>query len=196
MKASIRSCLALAVLVLGPSAACSTSSPSASPGYPPGPYGVNAGEIIENIQLTTLEGTPYELKSIHQAGTQGSARAAVLYVTATWCFSCRPAVDWINQKVASSGGSVVAVAVVLEDKQYQPADVATGREFAEGYGVKFPTMIDPARQLDKYRASGVIPLTVIIDPAAMRITYREFGFNASTVEREVAKLTAPGEGVR
>jgi thiol-disulfide isomerase/thioredoxin len=151
---------------------------------------VQAGEVIENLELATLDGDPYELKTVRR----GSARAVVLYVTATWCFSCRPAVDWINQKVASSGGSVAAIAAVVENKQFEPADAATGREFADGYGVKFLTVIDSSRKLDKYRASGVIPTTIVIDPATMRITYKEFTFNAVSLDSAIAKLTAPATG--
>lgn len=176
-------------LLMSVSLACSSPSPSSALGdYPAGPYGVNEGEVIENLKLFTLDGKPYELKSVYR----GSARAVVLYATATWCFSCKQEVDWLNQKVASSGGAILPIAVVLENGRFQRADAATGREWVAGYGVQFLTLIDPEGQLDKYRESGVIPLNLIIDPSTMRISHREFSFNASSLDAALTGLLSRG----
>lgn len=161
-----------------------SSDPSVAD-YPPGPYGVNAGDIIENVSFRDLNGKTVDLKSLYR----GSARALVIYATGTWCFSCRQETDWLNAKVATNGTNIVPVAVLLENNRHEREDATTGGDWVHSFGVKFLTLLDPNGHLDGFRTSGVVPLNLVIDTSTMRIVQRQYEFDASTLDAALARAT-------
>ena len=170
------------------SMSCSSAAPSPVD-YPSGPYGVEPNTTIANLKLTRTDGGGFELGTTYR----GAARALVLYGTATWCFTCRQEVAWLNARLAQ-GSSVVAVAVVLEDERFGRPDVAAGTAFATAYGPSFLTVVDRDGQLDGFRGAGIVPVNVVIDTSTMRIVYRQDSFDADALGAAVASVTKGGNG--
>lgn len=172
---------ALAALV-----ACAASKPPLD--YPPGPYGVSAGDTIANLRFTTLDGGPFELKTAYR----GPARALLIYGTATWCFTCRQEVEWINTKIES--GSLMPIAVVIEDNSFARAGVDTAKQWSAAYHPQFRALIDPDGQLDAFRASGVIPVNIVIDTQTMRIVLKEYSYTPADLDAAIASLASKEGG--
>ena len=47
---------------------------------------------------------------------------ALLYVTATWCFTRGPEIRWLNARIAAGDHRVNPVVVVVEDEKYDDVD--------------------------------------------------------------------------
>lgn len=178
-----------AFICLAWTAACSsTSSSSPSTEYPAGPYGVGEGDTIANLVFTDLGGRSVELASMRG----GDKRALLLYATGTWCFSCKPEVAWLNGKIASGDTDVLPLAVVLEDNRYERADGPTARRWSEALDAKFQVVVDPNGALDSFRASGVVPMNLVIDTRTMRIVHAQYEFDPKALDEALGKITKDG----
>ena len=166
----------------------SAGQPSPPPDYPPGPYGVGVGDVIDNLALFDLEGRAYDLEATHK----GPAKVALLYITATWCFTCGPEIDWLNGRLPASDGDITALAVVVQNPRYEPAQGADGIAFRDAYGVRFETVVDTDDVTGPYRSFAAIPLNIIVRTADMKITYRAEGFDEAALEQALrGVLEAP-----
>ncbi|MBN4050152.1 redoxin domain-containing protein [Desulfobulbus sp. AH-315-M07] len=171
---------------LGCSSETAQTAGSPDPGspYPGGPYGFEQGAVIGNLQLETPAGDTFSLDSLYD----GDGKAALLYVTATWCFTCGPEIDWLNDYAPRVDGRLDAMSVVLQNKQFQDATAEDAAQFDQGYGPVFATLLDPNGALDVFREEAFIPLNVLIDTATMRITYRAVGFSKPTLTQEIDEI--------
>lgn len=167
----------------GPESSATAGDP---PGYPPGPYGVEEGDTIADFQLETSTGDSFALSSLYRA----DAEVAVLYVTATWCFTCGPEIDWLNDYPPRVSGRIVAMSVLLQNRAFEDATAADAAQYAEEYGPLFATLLDPHGDLDVFRGGNLIPLNLVIDTRAMRITHRAYGFDRTSMEQAVEALLA------
>lgn len=167
------------------------ASEGAAIDYPNRPYGVNAGDTIENLALQDLDGKPFELKSVYK----GRARAVLLYATGTWCFSSKQETEWLNQKLAAGRGDVLPIAVLLENNRHERADATTAKEWGRSFGVTFLTLLDGDGRLDGFRSSGVIPLNLVVDASTMQIVYSRYDFDPKSLEAALAQVIAK-EGAR
>lgn len=177
-----------AIICLAWTAACSSAGSSSAAEYPAGPYGVGEGDTIANLVFTDLGGRSVELASIRG----GDKRALLLYATGTWCFSCKPEVAWLNDKIARGDSDVVPLAVVLEDNRYERADAATARRWSEALDAQFQVVIDPNGALDSFRASGVVPMNLVIDTRTMRIVHAQYQFDPKALDEALEKITKDG----
>lgn len=159
--------------------------------YPHGPYGVNAGDTIENLALQDLDGKPFELSSVYK----GKARAVLLYATGTWCFTSRQETDWLNQKIAAGRADMLPIAVLLENNRNERADATSAKEWGRSFGVTFLTLLDGDGRLDGFRSSGVIPLNLVIDASTMQIVYSRYDFDPKSLDAALAQVIAK-EGLR
>ncbi len=154
------------------------------PAYPDGPYGLEQDDVIGDLQLVNTDGETVALNTFHQ----GEAAALLLYVTATWCFTCGPEIDWLNDYAPRVDGDLVAMSVLLQNKQFEDATAADALEFSEGYGAQFPTVLDPHGELDVFREEAFIPLNLLVDTDSMRITLRETGFDEASLDGAIGSI--------
>lgn len=152
--------------------------------YPDGPYGFEQGDVIPNMTLRTIDGEAVILDAFHG----GPAPAALLYVTATWCFTCGPEIAWLNDYAPRVDGALRAMSVLLQNKQFDNATAADAQEFSDGYGSVFPTLLDPDGELDVFRDQAFIPLNVLVDTTTMRITLRRTGFDQTSLDQAIGAL--------
>ncbi len=161
------------------------SCASASSGdldYPAGPYGTQDGEVAPDLELRAASGTSVRLGDLRRDGV----RAIVVYATGTWCFSCKDEVPWLNRR--TDGPEVKAFAVLVESERFQRATPSDAEEFKAALGARFPVILDPEGRLDGFRAGGVIPVNLVIEPSTMRIVHREDTFNPTTMDHAVDGL--------
>ena len=152
--------------------------------YPDGPYGLEQGDVIDALELVDVAGDPVALRMFHG----GPAGALLLYVTATWCFTCGPEIGWLNDYAPRLDGDLVAMSVLLQNKEFKDATAADAVAFSEGYGAQFPTVLDPDGELDEVRQEAFIPLNLLIDTASMRITLRETGFDDEALDGAIRNI--------
>ncbi len=109
------------------------------------------GRTLPDFALPTLDGVTYRLSE--QIG-----RVVVLNMWATWCGPCRaemPDLDRLSRDLGPLGLSVVGISID------ESLDVV--RPFAERIGVSYPLALDDGRMVERLGASGVMPITYVLD---------------------------------
>ena len=157
--------------------------------YPAGPYGLKQGDTIAAVRLFDSDGKAVDVGSYYR----GRAPALLLYVTATWCFTCGPEVGWLNDYAARTSGDLAAMSVLLQNKQFEDATAADAAAFSDGYGAEFVTLLDPEGAFDLFRQQAFIPLNLLIDTSTMRITLRETGFDRASLEAAITTVVNDAE---
>jgi peroxiredoxin len=152
-----------------------------APVYPNGPYGASEGEVVANIELLDLEGHPQKLASLYR----GEAKVVVLYLAATWCFTCGPEIAWLNEKTKQPDTRVTARVVVVENQHLAPAQVDDGQEFRDHYQPTFPTLVDPSGATMPYRPAGAIPLNLVIRTDRMQIVLSTASFDPAALDQAI-----------
>lgn len=146
--------------------------------YPGGPYGVDAGDTVANLSFVALDGATMQLADYYQREQD----LLLLYATATWCFTCKEEVSWLNDVSETHPDRIAALGTLLEDKAFNKADVADAEDFIDGFGVLFPIVLDADGALDEFRDAGVIPVNLVIDTGTMKIVHQEFGFDSAQMQ--------------
>lgn len=147
--------------------------PPVPPTYPVGPYGAEVGDVIENLGLTDLAGAPSDLEPFYQS----DAKVLLLYMAATWCFTCGPEIDWLNERIEAEAGALDAAVIVVEDHRFERPAAEDGIAFRDRYGVRFATLVDADGVTEPYRAFGAIPLNIVLRTKDMTIAHRTEGFD-------------------
>lgn len=86
-------------------------------------------------------------------------RVVVLNVWASWCGPCRmemPELDSLARTLGPYGLAVVGV--TIDD------DRESARQAARALGVTYPLLFDDGRTAERLGASGVMPVTYVLDP--------------------------------
>ncbi len=162
------------------------TSASSDEVYPGPPYGEGVGDTLDNLAMLDLDGEPFEIASLYG----GRPSVVVLYVTATWCFTCGPEIAWLNDELPRRP-ELGALAVVVQDIDFQPATPEDGRLFREEWDVQFPVVVDSEAVTEPLRRSNAIPLNVLVRTADMTIVHRSEGFDEAALE---AAIDAASEG--
>jgi peroxiredoxin len=108
------------------------------------------GAIAPNFALPATDGRTVELHSL---------RGNIVLVSfwATWCPPCRrelPMLELIHQKLADRGAIVLGV---------NTEDEATARQYVEGKGYSFKTLVDATGEVQKMYGVEAIPTLLVLD---------------------------------
>jgi peroxiredoxin len=109
------------------------------------------------------KGPDFELENITGESIRLSdfdGRIVVLNLWATWCPPCRDEVPALVRLQEEFGDRSIQVIGVSLDENGARSKVA---EFAESFGVNFPTPVDDGRVQEKYGPLSVIPTTYFLD---------------------------------
>lgn len=163
---------AVAVLLLVCTAlACGEARPEFRP--------LRAGDQAPEYAAPSLDGDTISLASL-----RGSA--VMLNVWATWCAPCReemPGLQALHERFSGDGLRVIGVSV-----DNRGAERAI-REFADGLGITFTLLHDPADLVARrFRTTGV-PETFLID-AGGRIVHRWIGRFEPEADDVIARVSA------
>jgi thiol-disulfide isomerase/thioredoxin len=148
------------------------------PGYPVGPYGYAAGEVIPDLQFVAKSAAPgesFEWKSLETVALGGfrAARFVVIEVGARWCPDCnadQPAMMKLESDYAQK--SVVGLEI-LDEGAYQVA--ATSDDIGLWSGANHVTgtiAIDDHWAFALAADVTAIPLYFVVDTRDMRIVDR------------------------
>lgn len=121
----------------------------ALPSYRQGEASV-AGKTAEDFAFTAA-GKPSHLSDLH-------GKVVVVNFWASWCGPCveeLPALNRLQQYIASRGGMVLGVSI--------DADAAAYEKFLKDQGVAFATYRDPSQKIEHDYGTSMIPETYIID---------------------------------
>jgi len=106
-----------------------------------------------DFELEDLDGTPLRLSDFE-------GKIIVLNLWATWCPPCRdevPALIRLQEEFGDRGVQVIGVSLDENGTRQKVAD------FAQSFGVNYPTPVDDGRVQEKYGPLSVIPTTYILD---------------------------------
>ena len=134
------------VAVLVPDAAPPAPDAAPEPAYPAGPYGVNVGDVLADLEFEGPDGAPWFLSEAREG-----ARLLLVATVAAWCGVCArkmaPTSEFADRLAAR--GLVVVVAV-FENANFDPARGADAAAWRERHQLAGPVVADPRRALDPY----------------------------------------------
>jgi thiol-disulfide isomerase/thioredoxin len=168
-------------------AAVADAPPDAPPGtpdatpYPPGPYGYGAmSTIIDEHFLGYAPTGAGDLVSdndprvfwFHEyyQGYDPSVKVIMVNIGAGWCPYCRQEAEELQalqDEYYAQGVRVITV--IPEDNAGAPADRTFVQGWAQQYGNKFPTLVDPEMEVGKYADQSAFPANVFIYANNMQI---------------------------
>lgn len=118
---------------------------------------------------------------------------ALIYVTATWCFTCGPEIEWLNEQL-SADLPYVPVVVIVENSEFAVAAPRDGQIFQASFEPAFPLWVDTESLLLPYRRVGVVPVNFVVRLADLSIVDRFEGFTEERLEQAIERgLTAVEE---
>jgi thiol-disulfide isomerase/thioredoxin len=122
-----------------PFAAC----PLASAEPPSGP------EALPDVTLPCFTGD--EPVALNRLG-----RPAVINLWASWCTPCRQELPHLQAFADEAGDRLLVLGVVTDDRWEWAASAG------ERYGVRFPSVFDPSRTLQRRLGLAVLPMTLFV----------------------------------
>lgn len=99
----------------------------------------------------TLDGKPAHLSDLR-------GKVVLLNFWATWCPPCvdeAPSLNFLQQRIASRGGTVLGVSVDDDEEAY--------RHFITTYDLRFPNYRDPSKKIPLEYGTTMYPDTYVID---------------------------------
>jgi hypothetical protein len=156
-------------------------------GYPEGPYGTEAGGVVQNVCLrgwtapertghaeSTLESI--KLSDFHDPDGARGVKLLLVNTAAVWCSACRIEHEDLPARAAAyapKGLSIVGA--LFQDQKQNPATVEDLSRWVETFGTNFPMTLDPNYAFGLYASAETAPLNLLIDPKTMTILKKYIG---------------------
>jgi thiol-disulfide isomerase/thioredoxin len=165
----------------GGSGADAPPAADAAEGYPPGPYGLAAGDVIRDLQWTGLTDSDdagelvqdeavrlFRLSELH---ADPDATFIMLVAAAEWCEPCSLEAAELPAVAAEFGPRGARIVEAMTQKMdLSPADEALVRSWATTYSLTTAVMIDATKVIEEYWDAGSgYPMTMVIDARTMEI---------------------------
>jgi len=157
------------------------------PGYPPGPYGTEPGEVAENAcfdgwlrpdqaahEPSTL--APMRLSDFHDPDGARGVRLLIVNTAALWCSACRIEHETLGARArALAPEGLVVLSALFQGNDRAPATFRDLALWVETYGTDFPMVLDPDYSFGLYASAETAPLNLVIDPRSMTIREKFIG---------------------
>lgn len=148
--------------------------------YPEGPYGVNEGEVLQDLSFQLPEGGEISLSDIRN---MEGAKLLMVSTSAGWCTACIEEQPKLQSFYETYGPQGLQVMVSLfQDQNYSPATRALAKQWQVQYNLDIMIVADPDFVWDAYYDSSLTPMNMIVRLEDMTILYLKTGFDESTVE--------------
>lgn len=156
-------------------------------GYPEGPYGTEAGGVVQNVclqgwlapdRVAHAEGSLERIALSDFYDPDGSRGIELLLVNtaAVWCSACRIEHEDLPQRAASYGPKGLRIlGALFQDQRQNPASVEDLTRWVELFETNFPMSLDPNYAFGLYASAETAPLNLLIDPRTMRILKKYIG---------------------
>jgi thiol-disulfide isomerase/thioredoxin len=147
------------------STAPASVAPAAAPAEPapgPPPPVRRVPEVLPELALPGLDGTPHRL-------TDWKGRPLVVNFWATWCEPCRreiPLLKSLRRERATDRLEIVGIAIDFRD---------TAQKYARDTGINYPVLVGEQGGLEAVAAFGmdpVLPFSAFADPAGRIVTLK------------------------
>lgn len=180
---------ALATVSAGVACAPSGSTADAGPvdrtTYPTGPYGVEAGDVLESHTLVTTDGEDTTLDTLYFKDE--GARLLLISTAAEWCSACIEEQGALQQRFEEHKDKGLRILVALfEDSGRQPAGADHAAEWADTHSVTFDVLADPEFVFSAYYDPAVTPMNMLVDVDTMEILRIQTGWDPATVDALIA----------
>ncbi len=180
--------------------------------YPCGPYGTSANSVVANMELQgymdakelckehkdkvqdTATLRKISFKDYHLGDSSCAAMKKTLLwvmVSAGWCVPCQAEVKAVQAKYEA--GSYDKRLGIINDvfettKSNVPADAAFIKQWADGFKLTYPVLMDPQFKVGAYFSKTAAPFNMLIDTKTMKIVYRSTGSDLNNLEKKVQKF--------
>ena len=154
--------------------------PSDRSAYPEGPYGVEEGDVLEDLAFVDPAGEPFSLGALFE---DPENRVLLLSTAAGWCAACieeQPSLETLYQDRKARGLRVLVS--IFEYADFRPADAALASAWIEDHEVTFDVVADPEFVLEDYYDSSLTPMNMIVDVDTMEIVRITTGWDPTVVE--------------
>ncbi len=149
-------------------------------GYPPGPYGINEGDVIQNMTFSGFVNASPDDGVVDQSGFEQTVslsdfrdmgyRYLLFNVAAIWCVSCQVEATAFPGKFrdwAPKGGYLLSI--LIEDAQMNPATTTHLDQWVRMYQPNYTMLHDPQGTVQDVLAPPNLPVNVMIELSTMKI---------------------------
>lgn len=184
---------------------------NAAPGYvpfeyPPAPYGLTKGSVIENLTFLgwsqpaavayNLQSTaPLQLADFYDPRGEKGIELLLINAVAVWCGVCRNEyADLLSNDLYAQlkPRGVEMLGLLFEDNNGEPARYADLVNWGSNYSVAFPFALDPAFKTGVYFDRSATPMNMLVDARTMEVLEVITGYNPALYQQVDAILTARG----
>lgn len=147
--------------------------------YPVGPYGVNEGDVLADLELVNLDGSPYRLSDIH---TASSNHLLLVSTAAGWCTACveeQPMLAQLHDDYSARG--LVVLVSYFENAEFEPATIAMAERWKAQYDLPFDVVADSEFVFQTYYDARLTPMNMLVDLDCMQIIRITTGNDPSVV---------------
>jgi glutathione peroxidase-family protein len=150
--------------------------------YPPPPYGVKEGKIIENLSFNSVNGDEFSFNDIYQ---DHSKRLLLLTTSAEWCTACikeQPELEKLYQRYGDQGLDVLVI--MFQDANFSPATINVASNWQRRYRLSFHVVADnkDPSTMSPYYDIALTPMVMLVDLEEMRMIYISQGFDEDAVQ--------------
>jgi peroxiredoxin len=178
--------------ILVPDAALNTPDGALENGdYPRGPYGVDVGQIVTDLNFIDWEDRPYRLSDMRQ---EPNTQIIAIVTLAAWCPTCAQkmaALSAMNAELRALG--VLTVTSLYENANFQPATARDAAAWRRQHELDFPVVADGPQVLRPYFSPFGRNTYILIDAASMEILLLSQGFQTNVLEQQLRERLMPND---
>jgi thiol-disulfide isomerase/thioredoxin len=152
-----------------------TTAPPA--GYPAGPYGIEEGDVIANLELMNPDGSALLLGQLYQ---DPSAKMLLVSTSAGWCTACieeQPTLQAKYEQYKDKG--LVVMVSLFETIDYEPASAELAAAWKLQYELDFLVVADLEFVFADYYNTDLTPMNMFVNLETMEILYIGTGWDES-----------------
>jgi thiol-disulfide isomerase/thioredoxin len=149
--------------------------------YPSGPYGLDVGSTIDNLNFTTPDDQRLQLKDLYDVDHN---RVLLVTTSAEWCTACikeQPKLKELYERYSSFGLNIMVT--LFQDDAFSPATPQLAQTWKERYELPFLVTADPLEPstFSPYYDINLTPMVMLVDVQTMKIMYLTQGFDEEQV---------------
>jgi hypothetical protein len=151
--------------------------------YPVGPYGLEVGDVIQDLEFISVTNEPYRLSDMRR---EPNTRLIALPVIVAWCPVCirlLPAMGVMAGGLRAEG--VLTVLSFFEDEQFNPADHRDIGLLERDHNPPFPFVADPEQVMAPYFAPFGREKYMLIDADNMRLVHISASLRIAELEQRI-----------
>lgn len=151
--------------------------------YPPGPYGVNFGDVLPNLAISNCSGS--KLHKLSDYYKDGKHKVILVTVHTGWCSVCKRQSQNLEAFYQKNKAKGLMVWMILTENYTPGSGRISSQEcsrYQSTYKFTFPTLRDPgAKVMRKVFDKNATPLNMIVDLKTMKIVYKRSGLVEKTL---------------